>query len=468
TVDRVSLSSDNKPEKDWTVLFYLDGNSDRDRFALSRLRDLEKTGSDDKVNVVAQISRKRSPLLDFISGDWSGVRRYYITQNPDPPNIRYKEFHAHKLPERVGLFSTMIGEALEVGKQKGLTGDGPIDKAKFIHKAIKNSPYNSISNFISDTGEIKSDLLSELGDISMSDPESFKEFLSWGIKNYPARHYIVVVQGHGEGFSGVLSGKDGKMSIPEMEEAMNKFRDETGVKPDILVFDACLMGSAEVAYQLKDTADIMVASQEVESGFTTPADKMVSYIKKSPQDVPLSPSDVAKELVKNCKGNSELNFTPTMSAIDLAKMTEFGQVLDEFTLRLSKADIPDNIMKSLIQDTQHFNLDTSDLDRNLSKFIPTVVNSYVDLYDFTSRLLDSTDINDEELKGAAERLLKNLSIAIIASETTGEEYGRSHGLSILLPEEGSRVLKKNMERYERLGLSKDTNWDEFIKRRIDK
>ncbi len=451
--DIVSISSGK--EKEWTVLFYLDGNSNLSRLSIGKLRDLEKTGSDENINLVAQVSRPKKPLLDLISGDWSGVRRYYVTKNHDHQQLRSREFQALNIPWRTKLFCKMAGDALKEGKERGLVSDSIIDKARFLHGAIKSSPYNSISSIISDTVDVKSDVTEKTDNVPMSNPESLREFLDWGIKNYPARHYMVVIQGHGSGPGGILSDKDGVMSIPDLEKTMKKSQENTGVKPDILVLDACLMGSAEVAYQLKDTADIMVASQEIESGYTIPVGRIAASLKDSPC---MSSMEFAKKIVEYCKDNYELNFTPTMSAIDLKEMKDFGKIIDDFSLKLSEANIPDSIMKSLVGETQHFHLDKGGMTNRITKYMPVESDNFIDLYNFTERILSSEDIHNKELAAAAEQLQKCLSKAILANETTGEEYGDSHGLSMLLPEGSMKINEK----YKELALSQETGWDEFI------
>ncbi|MEQ8187819.1 MAG: clostripain-related cysteine peptidase [Candidatus Eremiobacterota bacterium] len=451
--DRVSLSSCK--EKEWTVLFYLDGNSNLSRLSLGKLRDLEKNGSDENINLIAQVARPKKPLLDLISGDWSGVRRYYVTKNPDRQQLRSKEFQTLNLGWRTKLFCKMAGDALKEGKERGLVSDGIIDKARFLHRAIEGSPYNSISSIISDTKDVKSDVTEELDNVPMSNPESLREFLEWGIKNYPAKHYMVVVQGHGSGPGGILSDKDGLMSIPELEKTMKKSQENTGVKPDILVLDACLMGSAEVAYQLKDIADIMIASQEVESGYTIPVDRITASLKDAPC---MSSMEFAKKIVEYCKDNYELNFTPTMSAIDLKEMKDFGKIIDDFSLKLSDANIPDSVMKSLVGETQHFHLEKSGIMDTVSKYIPSEADNFVDLYNFTERILSSQEVQNKELLESARQLQQVLSRAVVANESTGEGYGNSHGLSMLLPDRSMKISKK----YKELALSQETGWDEFI------
>jgi len=465
--DEVTLSG--RGEKEWTLLFYLDGNSNLSRASLYKLRSLEKTGSDENMNIVAQVSRPKQFVRDLFTGDWSGTRRYYVTQNPSSNEV-YNQFHLHNGYNKGKAMVKMMGNALEEGKEKGIITDntGPIGKSKFLYKATKNSPFNSVKNILKETGEIHSELISEEGKAAMSSPETLRDFLEWGMKNYPAKHYMVVIQGHGTGAEGVLGDKDGKMSLPIMENTLMEVQKDTGVKPDILFFDACLMGGAEVAYQMKDTADIMLASQEVERGFTLPYQKPMEFLSEGLQKGPVAPGDVAKQFVETAKNNTAHNFTPTMAATDLKETKKFGKALDEFSKALGNADEKyGEKLDELITSSQHFNLkyegEKTTLQERLSgRMNPSMVNSYVDLYDFASGIAASPDIDDKDLKKSASDFLETLSRTIIANETTGENYKNAHGLSIFLPENPEKHGKEKLEKYKGLALSLDTGWDEFF------
>ncbi len=465
--DEVTLSGQN--EKEWTLLFYLDGNSNLSRTSLYKLRSLEKVGSDDNMNIVAQISRPKHFIRDMVTGDWSGTRRYYVTQNPSSNEV-YNQFNLHDGYTKGKVMANMMGQALKDGKEKGIITEdsGLIEKSKFLYKATKASPFNSVRNILKETGEINSQLVSEEGRAAMSSPETLKDFLEWGMKNYPAKHYMVVIQGHGTGPEGVLGDKDGKISLPVMENTLMDVQKDTGVKPDILFFDACLMGGAEVSYQMKDTADIMIASQEVERGFTLPYQKPVEFLGEALQKGPVIPVDLAKKVIETGKNNTAHNFTPTMAATDLKEMKNFGVALDEFSKALDKAqDKYKEKLDELIASSQHFNLkyegEKVKLQERLAGHLkPSIVNNCVDLYDFACKIAESSDIDDENLKKSASDFLNSLSKTILANETTGENYQNAHGLSIFLPEQPEQFSKKTFSEYKKLSLAQDTGWDEFI------
>lgn len=48
--------------------------------------------------------------------------------------------------------------------------------------------------------ELAADALEDLGETNTGDPKVLREFLSWGVRAYPARHYLVVLWNHGSGW----------------------------------------------------------------------------------------------------------------------------------------------------------------------------------------------------------------------------------------------------------------------------
>jgi hypothetical protein len=47
---------------------------------------------------------------------------------------------------------------------------------------------------------LAADVVGDLGETNTGDPKVLKDFLSWGIKTYPARHYLAVLWNHGAGW----------------------------------------------------------------------------------------------------------------------------------------------------------------------------------------------------------------------------------------------------------------------------
>ena len=127
------------------------------------------------------------------------------------------------------------------------------------------------------TGAPGEAVLSE--DELMTDPESLKAFINYGVTNYPAEKYDLILWDHGGGPS-VGFGYDDhdyygeSMSFPDIIDAVshNLLVDaDSDSKPDgkfdFIDFDACLMGSVELCFALADYADYYIASPETEPGY---------------------------------------------------------------------------------------------------------------------------------------------------------------------------------------------------------
>jgi len=105
--------------------------------------------------------------------------------------------------------------------------------------------------------------------LNTADPAVLKEVLQDAINLYPAQEYGLILWSHGSSWMPASSGlrsfgnDDGaRMNIPDLANSLP-------AKFNFILFDACLMGSVEVAYELEDKADYLIASatETIASGF---------------------------------------------------------------------------------------------------------------------------------------------------------------------------------------------------------
>ncbi|RPI36162.1 MAG: peptidase C11 [Nitrospiraceae bacterium] len=54
--------------------------------------------------------------------------------------------------------------------------------------------------YIRKGGVLSGDVVGSLGETNMGDPLVLENFIKWGVKNYPAQHYLLVVWNHGNGW----------------------------------------------------------------------------------------------------------------------------------------------------------------------------------------------------------------------------------------------------------------------------
>ena len=120
-----------------------------------------------------------------------------------------------------------------------------------------------------------------------STADQLKDFLLWGIQQYPSEHYMVIVWGHGQGFtsledsgleSSVFAGRFGGLAFqessvdylttPALSRLLREVKDEAlgpDRKIDVYASDACLMQMLEVAYEVSDSTKYIVGSAQTQT-----------------------------------------------------------------------------------------------------------------------------------------------------------------------------------------------------------
>ena len=295
-------------------------------------------------------------------------------------------------------------------------------------------------------------------DVNMSDPKVLADFISWGIKNYPSEHVGVIVSSHGGGPEGAIADDknsiDGSLMSPQdLRQAFEEAEAKTGKKIDVLGFDACLMANTEVAYELKDVADYIVASEEIEGGNGWAYNEILQKLKPSKlssivgkltnKPAEVNPEGFAKSIVKNASKHRSDLFT--LSAIDTSKMDKLANSIDEFAKSIkSFTDEKDLIGKEQLSIIRH-------------KTKTFMANDLIDLYDFCKLVVKNDDLKDDNLKAKAKDVIANLKETVIADSNWRKLYKKAHGLQIEMP-----FLGKPIEGYEELQFAKDTNWDEAL------
>lgn len=135
-------------------------------------------------------------------------------------------------------------------------------------------------------------------ELNSSDPATLKDFISYGLNNYPAQKTMLVVQDHGYSWRGLcLDETDGGgiMPVDGLAGALKTARDENdGKGVDLLAFDACTMSTIEVAYELRDAVPYFVASQCVVPFDGLPYGLFLADMVDAPE---MSPAEVAAEVV---------------------------------------------------------------------------------------------------------------------------------------------------------------------------
>ncbi len=171
---------------------------------------------------------------------------------------------------------------------------------------------------------VSSTVLEDMGTKDMSDPTSLKDFVKYCVDNYPAEHYMLVIDDHGGGWRGACvdeqNGAGDMMTLPEIRSALTY---SDAPKFDIIVFHACLMSMVEVAYELKGCSNYMAACQ-----FTMPMESVLGsqeWLGGLKQDPDLSAYELGQNIV-DAVYNAGQNKGKLihMALTDLSKVTDLS------------------------------------------------------------------------------------------------------------------------------------------------
>ncbi len=363
----------------WTIAVFMNGDNDLEGYVMHDLNELERADGSDEVHIVVQADRAEGYSTN--DGDWTGTRRYYITHDDD--------------------------------------------------------------------SYINSEILEEMGEMDMGDPQVLSDFLVWAHQNYPAERFALVLWNHGDGWQVTdgpeppwiswddESGNDISIAQGELNAGLDELVAQRGPL-DVVAFDACSMGSWEVAHSLKDHALYMAASQATVGMSGLQYETNFSALAADPQT---DGAELAQAMAyQTVHEGGEWTF----AAIDLAEIERVSSAVD--ALAGLVLDDP-----SLEQDILQARQEARGTD-NMYK------NWYLDLYDLASVLSQSSD---PDLAAAGDDIMAEMDIAVLAAYGSGL-YGWTGGLNILFDYDWLNHLS-NYSNGEGATWSQDTRWDDLLR-----
>jgi hypothetical protein len=467
------------PPYKWTVMVYMGGDNDLSNHCVDDLKEMKRVGSTQDVAIIAQFDR--SDLE---------TQRYKITQQ-----------------EADGVLAD------DVSLPKA--GDPPI------------------------------------GD-NVGDPKNLENFICWAMGECPAKHYMLILYGHGSGVvgdtptvmlvpgwrswrhwrrrrwrrwglrqtkaptpysrlpvrsapledqrnekarekempeipvsrtvtlrakpAGVLydSNPNDVLDDVELMNALLNVTTEAKRKIDILGMDACLMGMAEVCYQIQQSVDIYVASEGTIPLMSWPYHRVLRVLADQPD---IEPRQLATEIVK-LYVVSYADYTDVaadLSAFDLTKCDTLTKSVEGLAQTLIE-NLPDQAFTNALVISQ----------LQAQAFFDS---EYVDLYDFCKllrqnlkqltaspgvSLVSKACARVMKIAGAAkfEDIILNTrslakvgvgdsgSIVLASAHNDSDDVKNSHGLSIYLPWEIPD--DDGLAPYALLEFAKKTSWVKFL------
>jgi hypothetical protein len=263
------------------------------------------------------------------------------------------------------------------------------------------------------------------------------DFVDDSMEEYKAHHRALVLWDHGNGwqntdvFEDVVTATDLRRqqqhgTAPSTQLVVKSLRDVLDETRDIAVvaFDACLMSMIEVAFQLRDRAQFMVASQHLlPAGRGWPYEALLRTLSSNPR---MEPEELTRVTIDTFAGSyNGIDEAVTLTGLRLsAEVDRTVAAIDSFSAALI----------DVIHDSDHANGNVRDLVVDARLHSQSFGNpEYIDIFSFCEeirkRLPDDSSINrTADLVGCA------IARLVVRHTRSGSPIvGRANGVSIYFP-----------------------------------
>ena len=344
---------------------------------------------------------------------------------------------------------------------------------------------------ISPGGGFEKDCIETFSETNTGDPQVLYRFCQWALEKYPADRYALILWNHGSGWweeaksraagpavadtesragIGDAAGPAGKRpprhhlfrhAFPQAHRSI--CYDDTsggdaldnrelrvvlagicallGRKIYLLGMDACLMNMVEVAWQLRDSVNVIVGSEIEEPFDGWPYAEILTRLTAKPrQDAAALARWIVKSYLASYKGKGEI---VTQSALDLSRINDVVTKIGALSVPLLAA----------------LETDAKPIAAARSKSPRFYDDNYIDLLCYAKNLRRKAG---PDLRAKAEPLIAALKPGkgrlILSQGKIGREVRGTGGLSIYFP--GDRINPA----YEALDFCADCGWHAFLER----
>lgn len=234
-----------KEKAAWTVMIYLAGDNNLTTECMFALTEMKRATRSEELNIIAQFDPSdpylpshryeinKDDKTGSICPDIIDCARYY--KNKREVNFRKESRNA------IALAAAREAAREEVRKN----GGKKLDRA-----SLTDAKLGKVFTDDTDTGS----------------PVTLYNFISFCLQEYPADRYMVVLSGHAGGTERDYMLKDESsarsLTHNELKQVFRRIkRDRHGKLIDIIGMDNCLMSMAEICYELRDVAEIVVGCE---------------------------------------------------------------------------------------------------------------------------------------------------------------------------------------------------------------
>jgi hypothetical protein len=291
------------------------------------------------------------------------------------------------------------------------------------------------------------------GELNTGEPATLVAFVNWASREFPSDRTALTITDHGSlGGTAWDAGANDILTLRELGEALSQATSAAG-RLDVLQLQACLMATVEVAYQVRNHADYLVASQNV----TMLDPTALGYL--DPSRPGQSPEALATAMgTQHASSLARFGVSYTISTVQLNALDTLVFQMNELS-RLLKLRMPllgASLGEQVLAGVQRYDTEAP---AGLG-----MEDELIDLYDFAARV--KATVPDADIKSAAQAVMTALQSpnGYVVYEShppaplplpRGAVYDitRSHGVSIYFPS-----AKRSFYNGDTLEFAAGTRW----------
>ncbi len=281
-----------------------------------------------------------------------------------------------------------------------------------------------------------------LGLLDMASPNTLTDFIRFGVANFPANQYGMVLWNHGAGAVNGFGSDDlfdgDTLTLSELKSALSAAKSKTNVKFEWIGFDACLMATLETAYTLAPFANYMVGSEELEPNHGWDYKPILNALIRQPTIKGAAIGKVISDGFYNQAYANQTDEEITLSVIQLDQIKPLISAMESW-VRVLNNDL-----------TAKSQLNWLAKQRNIAESFgkgsnPEDNSDMVDLGDLALRTSAKHPAESEAVIRAVKNAVKSKLTSVLAPHATG--------LSVYFPYWDQDNFESNLDVYSTVGMS---------------
>ena len=300
--------------------------------------------------------------------------------------------------------------------------------------------------------------IEDLGDVSMVETSTLEDFIKFAKDEYPAEHYILVMWDHGGGIPlgfGYDEIHDGTLTDVEIAEAIGN----CDIQFESIIFNACLMGSLEVAKALDPYTEYIIAAESPtwSSAYYDIGINYTNFLNYIGDDFTGDAEDYGEYIVRDYMDSIEATqdsmdyygIDTCMSCIDTDNVDEVLDAYEDFIAALNTRVFEQDGYVEYVQ----FRDDCGSFEGTDSVDLTTLASKYV-------------NCGDTAIESAASKLINEVGNCVFTESNNSYTY--AHGMTTYAPYLYPEYYNEGRVSFVTLGYSDTTIkfYDQFVSKEL--